>query len=111
MNPLCAITGRTMVELTLDPILFNLLDALIKEGVAVARANEFSVGSDFYPYCINYLKTAGNHRPSMLQDIDAGRRTEIDYINGKIVEYGLQAGVATPYNSMVRGLVKALETR
>ncbi|MBI2355049.1 MAG: 2-dehydropantoate 2-reductase [Deltaproteobacteria bacterium] len=111
MNPLCAVTGRTMVELILDPILFNLVDALIKEGVAVARANEFALGSDFYPYCINYIKGAGNHKPSMLQDIEAGRRTEIDYINGKVVEYGLQAGVPTPYNTMIRGLVKALEPK
>lgn len=111
MNPLCAVTGRTMVELILDPVLFNLVDALIKEGVAVARANEVALGSNFYPYCINYIKSAGNHKPSMLQDIEAGRRTEIDYINGKVVEYGVQAGVPTPYNTMIRGLVKALEPK
>ena len=111
MNPLCAVTGRTMVELILDPILFNLVDALIKEGVAVARANEFALGTDFYPYCISYIKGAGNHKPSMLQDIEAGRRTEIDYINGKVIEYGLQSGVATPYNTMIRGLVKAFEPK
>ena len=111
MNPLCAVTGRTMVELILDPILFNLVDALIKEGVSVARANEVALGYGFYPYCINYIKSAGNHKPSMLQDIEAGRRTEIDYINGKVVEYGLQAGIPTPYNTMIRGLVKALELR
>ena len=111
MNPICAVTGKTMVEIIIDPILFQLVDALIKEGVAVARANEFALGSDFYPYCINYIKNAGNHKPSMLQDIEAGRRTEIDYINGKIVEYGAQAGMATPYNTMIRGLVKALEPK
>lgn len=111
MNAICAVTGKTMIEIILDPILFDLVDALIKEGVAVARANEFALGSDFYPYCINYIKNAGNHKPSMLQDIEAGRRTEVDYINGKIVEYGAQAGMPTPYNTMIRGLVKALETR
>ena len=111
MNPLCAVTGRTMIELILDPILFNLVDGLIKEGVAVARANEFALGSGFYPYCINYIKGAGNHKPSMLQDIEAGRRTEIDYINGKIIEYGQQSGIPTPYNTMIRGLVKAFEPR
>jgi 2-dehydropantoate 2-reductase len=111
MNALCAVTGRTMVELILDPVLYNLVDALIKEGVAVARANEFSIGSDFYSYCMNYLKSAGNHKPSMLQDLEAGRRTEIDFINGKVVEYGIQAGVPTPYNTMIRGLVKALEPK
>lgn len=111
MNPLCAITGKTMAEVINDPILFNLVDSLIKEGVAVARANEVSLGSNFYPYCINYIRKAGHHKPSMLQDIEAGRRTEVDYINGKIVEYGLQAGMVTPYNTMIRGLVKALESK
>ena len=111
MNAICAVTGKTMVEIIIDPILFNLVDALIKEGVAVARANEFALGSDFYPYCVNYIKNAGNHKPSMLQDIEAGRRTEVDYINGKIVEYGAQAGMPTPYNTMIRGLVKALESK
>ncbi len=111
MNPLCAVTGKTMVEVILDPILFNLVDALIKEGIAVARANEMILGSNFYPYCVNYIRNAGNHKPSMLQDIEAGRRTEVDYINGKIVEYGAQAGMATPYNTMIRGLVKALEPK
>jgi 2-dehydropantoate 2-reductase len=111
MNPLCAVTGMTMVEIINDPITFSLVDALLKEGIAVARANEFSLGSDFYPYAINYIRNAGNHKPSMLQDIEAKRRTEIDYINGKIVEYGIQAGIATPYNSMIRGLVKALEPK
>ncbi len=111
MNPMCAVTGMTMVEIINDPITFNLVDALIKEGITVARINEFSLGSGYYPFAINYIKNAGAHKPSMLQDIEAGRRTEIDYINGKIVEYGKQAGVPTPYNSMIRGLVKALESK
>lgn len=111
MNAICAVTGKTMVEIIIDPILFNLVDGLIKEGVAVARANEIALGSDYYPFCVNYIKNAGNHKPSMLQDIEAGRRTEIDFINGKIVEYGVQAGIATPYNTMIRGLVKALEPK
>ena len=111
MNPVCAVTGKTMAEVINDPILFQLVDALIKEGVSVARANEYRLSPDFYPYCIDYIRNAGHHKPSMLQDIEAGRRTEVDYINGKIVEYGAQAGVPTPYNTMIRGLVKALEPK
>ena len=111
MNPICAVTGMTMFEIINDPITFNLVDALIKEGIAVARTNEFSLGSNYYPYAINYIKNAGNHKPSMLQDIEAKRRTEVDYINGKIIKYGAQAGIPTPYNNMIRGLVKALEPK
>jgi 2-dehydropantoate 2-reductase len=109
MNPVCAVTGKTMFEVINDPILLNLVDNLLKEGVAVARANEFNLGPDFYPFCVDYIKDAGHHKPSMLQDIEAKRRTEVDYINGKIIEYGSQAGIPTPYNTMIRGLVKALE--
>ncbi len=111
MNPICAVTGMTMVEIIKDPITFNLVDALIKEGIAVARFNEFSLGSGYYPYAINYIKNAGAHKPSMLQDIEAKRRTEVDFINGKIIKYGAQAGIPTPYNNMIRGLVKALEPK
>jgi aldehyde:ferredoxin oxidoreductase len=111
MNPICAVTGKTMAELIEDPILFHLVGALIKEGVSVARANEYALGSGFYPYCIDYIKSAGHHKPSMLQDIEAGRRTEVDFINGKIAEYGAQAEVPTPYNTMIRGLVKAMESK
>ena len=111
MNPICAVTGMTMVEIINDPITFNLVDALIKEGIAVARTNEFSLGSNYYPYAISYIKNAGSHKPSMLQDVEAKRRTEVDYINGKIIKYGAQAGIPTPYNIMIRGLVKALEPK
>jgi 2-dehydropantoate 2-reductase len=109
MNPICAITRRTMGEIVSEPTLFSLVDALMKEGIAVARANEFALGTNFYAYCVDYLKNGGSHKPSMLQDLEAGRKTEVDFINGKIVEYGVRAGMATPYNTMVRGLVKALE--
>ena len=68
------------------------------------------LGPDYYVDVHDYIKNAGHHKPSMLQDIEAKRRTEIDYINGKIIEYGERAGVPTPYNTTLRSLVKALET-
>lgn len=111
MNPVCAVTGKTMFEVINDPILLSLVDSLLKEGVKVARANEFTIGPDYYPDCLNYIKEAGHHKPSMLQDIEAGRRTEVDFINGKIIEYGMRAGMQTPYNSALRSLVKALEPK
>jgi 2-dehydropantoate 2-reductase len=108
MNPVCAVTGMTMAQAMRDPFIFQIVDLLIKEGVQVARANEISLGWDYYPYCIQYMKTAGDHKPSMLIDVEKKRGTEVDFMNGKIVEYGEQAGVDTPYNRMIRALVKAL---
>jgi len=111
MNPICAVTGMTMAQAMNDPIVFQIIDALIKEGVKVARANEISLGWDFYDYCMKYLKQAGDHKPSMLIDIEMKRRTEIDFINGKIVEYGEKSGAETPYSTTLRALVKALEPK
>ncbi len=110
MNPVCAVTGMTMSQAMNDPIVFQTVDALLKECLKVARANEISLGWDFYPYAMAYLKGAGSHKPSMLMDVENGRRTEIDFINGKVVAYGEQAGIATPYNSTLVSLVKGLES-
>ena len=109
MNPVCAVTGLTMSKAMGDPLVFELIDALTKECTQVARANEISLGWDYYPYAMNYLRGGGDHKPSMLMDIENRRRTEIDYINGKMIAYGNQAGIKTPYNHMIRGLVKAIE--
>ena len=111
MNPVCAVTGLTMAQAMGDPIVFQIVDALVKECVQVARANEISLGWEYYPHAIGYMRNAGNHKPSMLMDIEANRRTEIDYINGKFVEYGEQADVPTPYNRTLRAMVKGLESR
>lgn len=111
MNPVCAVTGLTMAQAMGDPIVFQIVDALAKECVKVARANEVNLGWDFYPGAIEYMRKAGDHKPSMLMDIENKRRTEIDYMNGKFIEYGIQAGIETPYNIMIRSLVKAIESK
>ncbi len=111
MNPVCAVTGMTMARAMTDPIIFQIVDALIKECIKVARANEIDLGWNFYPQAIEYMSKAGDHKPSMLTDIENKRRTEIDFINGKFVEYGEQAGIETPYNISLRALVKGLESK
>jgi len=111
MNPVCAVTGLTMSRAMNDPIIFQIVDALVKECINIARANEISLGWDYYSHAMEYMRNAGDHKPSMLMDIEAGRRTEIDFINGKFVEYGARTGVDTPYNKTLRALVKGLESK
>ena len=50
-------------------------------------------------------------RASMLQDLEKGRKTEIDAINGYVVERGREAGVATPFNRLIVELIRAAEAR
>ncbi len=111
MNPVCAVTGLTMSRAMNDPIVFQIVDALVKECIQVARSNEIDLGWDFYTHAMEYMGNAGDHKPSMLMDIEASRRTEIDYINGKFIEYGERTGTATPYNRTLSALVKGLESK
>ena len=111
MNPVCAVTGLTMSRVMNDPIIFQIVDALVKECIRVARANEINLGWDFYTYAMEYMRNAGDHKPSMLMDIEANRRTEIDYINGKFIEYGERTGTDTPYNHTLSVLIKGLESK
>jgi 2-dehydropantoate 2-reductase len=111
MNPVCAVTGLTMARAMNDPIVYQIVDALVKECINVARANEINLGWDFYLHAMTYMRNAGDHKPSMLMDIEADRRTEIDFINGKFVEYGERTGIDTPYNKTLRALVKGLESK
>jgi 2-dehydropantoate 2-reductase len=111
MNPVCAVTGMTMARAMTDPIVFQIVDALVKECIKVARANEIDLGWNFYPQAIEYMSKAGDHKPSMLMDIESNRPTEVDFINGKFVAYGKQAGIETPYNMTLRALVKGLESK
>jgi len=111
MNPVCAVTGLTMSRAMNDPIVYQTVDNLVKECLKVARANEINVGWEFYPHAMEYMGNAGDHKPSMLMDIEANRRTEIDFMNGKFVEYGKRAGIDTPFNHTLWTLVKGLETK
>ena len=110
MNPVCAVTGVTMAQAMTDPIVYQIVDALVKECVKIARANEISLGWDFYPHAMEYMGNAGDHKPSMLMDIENKRRTEVDLINGKFIEYGAHDGIETPYNNNLRALVKGRES-
>jgi 2-dehydropantoate 2-reductase len=110
LAPVCALTGLTMKAAMDNPGTYHLVEELLKEGIAAAKAHNYDYGKSFFADCIKYLKNAGAHKPSMLIDIERKQLTEIDFINGKIVEYGKAKGVAVPHNDTVTCLVKAINT-
>ncbi len=112
LNPLGAVLGLTYGELAEDPELRAVMDGIIDEAYAVARARAVRLRSasaegfrrEFYGRLVP--ATAG-HRSSMLQDIERGRPTEIDAINGRIGEYGRALHIPTSLNDAVTRLVRA----
>lgn len=111
MSPVCALTKMTMREAMRFDATYPIIERLLKEGIAVANANGYVFDNDFFERCVLYLKKARHHLPSMYYDIERNKPTEIDFLNGKIVEYGEKYNIATPYNRMITGLIKAVEIK
>ena len=109
LSAVCAITRRTMKDVMSFPKTLELVEAIIDESARVADVEGIELGKKFRRFCIQYLKNAGHHRPSMLVDLEDGRRTEIDFLNGKIVEYGRKHYLPTPLNQSVTALIHMLE--
>ena len=110
-NPVGALTGLTHGRVCEDPALRRLVSVLVDEGKAVAAAQEIELDAD-PEELIDYAarpEVAYDHKASMLQDVEARRETEIDYLNGGIVRFGREHGVATPANEAIWALVKGLE--
>ena len=110
-NPLGALTGLTHGRVCERPDLRAPRHALVDEGKAVAAAQGIELDAD-PEELIDYAArpdVAYDHKASMLQDVEARRATEVDYLNGGIVEFGRRHGVATPGNEAIWALVKGVE--
>ena len=110
-NPVGALTGLTHGQVCDDPALRALVSGLVDEGKAVAAAEGIELDADPEELIDHAARpdVAYDHKASMLQDVEARRATEIDYLNGGIVTFGRAAGVPTPLNQAILALVKGLE--
>lgn len=110
-NPVGALTGLTHGRVCERPDLRALVSALVDEGKAVANAQGIVLDADPEQLIDHAARpdVAHGHKANMLQDVEARRATEIDYLNGGIGRFGRQLGVATPLNDAVTALVKGLE--
>src|SRR5581483_4687033 len=109
--PTSATIGITADRLLDTPEMQGLMQALLKEVVAVANAQGISLDFTERWQAISGLlgRLAPGTKGSMLQDVENRRQTEIDVINGAIVAAGEQTGIPTPYSRAMVALVKALE--
>lgn len=90
----------------------RLLAAVASEAMRVATALGIEVNAARVQAKIaNALVEHAAHRPSMLQDFSAGRKTEIESINGAVVRAGESAGVPSPINATLADLVRMMQAR
>jgi len=108
----CAIAERTVGEVMSDPDLARVSAACAVEGYAVAVRKGVKLGFDDP---VGYVRDFGSKipdaRPSVLLDLMARRKSEIDVINGSIARVGRELGLAAPVNQTITALVREKERR
>src|SRR5439155_27318579 len=110
-NPIGALTGLTHGRVCEDPGLRRLISQLVDEGKAVAAAQGIELDADPEELIDHAARpdVAYDHKASMLQDAEARRQTEIDYLNGGIARFGREQAIPTPLNETIWALVKGVE--
>lgn len=108
----CGIMEVTIKQVLDDPDLSKVSAACASEGYAVAKAKGVKLDfTDPVAYVRDFGAKIPNSRPSVLLDLMAGRKSEIDVINGSIPRVGKQVGVPAPVNETITALVKAKEAK
>jgi 2-dehydropantoate 2-reductase len=111
INPICASTGLVQAETAKIPELEALRTAIVEEALAVAKAKNIVLEiPDPLPKLRAHV-AAKRTKPSMLQHVEAGRRTEIDAINGAIVREADALGIPVPANRGIVAVIKGIERR
>ncbi|HEY1335171.1 MAG TPA: ketopantoate reductase C-terminal domain-containing protein, partial [Myxococcaceae bacterium] len=127
VTTLGAIAGRTMREYVATPTGRAAFDRAYDEALSVALASgarpermmvdpvppgwdgHAAAGVEHEAWLDRILTAYGDLKPSMLQDFERGRATEIDFINGYVADLGRQLGVPTPVNVAIVETVHAIE--
>lgn len=107
----CTVLRSTVGQVMANPHAWPIALGCGLEAYAVGLARDVRFGFDDVEHYIHDFGTRiPDARPSMLQDHLAGRRSEIDAINGQVVDMGIALGMSTPLNGTLSSLVRALET-
>ena len=111
LNPVSAITRLRPGEIADSPAARDLVNAILDEVLAVVAAEGIDLPDPGARESILGHAVGRMNKPSMLQHVEQGRRTEIDALNGALLGYAVRHGIACPVNETIVQLVKAIEGR
>ena len=109
INAITALTGIRNGRIADLEAARNLSRAAVEEAMAVARAKGIPVAEDMVEQVLTVARATAQNRSSMGQDVDFGKRTEIDAINGAIVGFAEELGIETPVNRSLTQLIQIVE--
>jgi len=104
-----ALTRMTMNEVMEDPALYSMAAGLIREGIEVGQAMGLDIEWEFLNEAMEYLSQGGDHKPSILMDIEDGKRTENEYHCGNLLRIAKQLDIEVLVVDTIYSLLKALE--
>ncbi len=112
MNQASSVMGAPYGVFQTDPDARGLMEALMQEVISLAGARNIDLSEQDLEKWYEVLNTLSPQgKTSMLQDIEAGRRTEVETFAGKVVELGEVCGVPVPVNRTVLQIIRVLESR
>jgi 2-dehydropantoate 2-reductase len=109
-NPISALTRATLIEIVQCDDTRRLAAAIMSEADSVASKLGIEIGVSIEQR-LEGAERVGHHKTSMLQDIEAGKPTELDAIVGAVIELGDKLGLSLPNTRAVYACVKLLERR
>jgi len=109
INPTTTLIGSEVGGIV-DPGLNGLKQQIIDECLAVAKADGVTFEEDFIAL-IDRVFAGARTIASMRQDLMKGRKTEIDHMNGAVVDLGQKYGIACPVNAAMTTMIRHLESR
>lgn len=109
INALSAITRLPYGPLAKIPGMETVMRDVLAECQAVAKADGIDLPDTLWASIEGIMRSMPTQRSSTAQDVERGKRSEIDHLNGYMVERGRVLGVATPVNRMLQTLVRGLE--
>lgn len=107
-NPLTVLIDDRVSKALTHPELRGVIERIVDETVAVARAEGVELGADMPRKIVQWSQEIRDIHTSMFDDWKAGRPTEIEHLNGYIVRRGQVMGVPTPVNETLCALIKAI---
>ncbi len=113
LNPLGAIMGVPYGKLE-NPHAWSIIEGMMDEAFRVTAAEKVQLSWDTAKEYIKYLKehqlpNTRAHHSSMLQDLAAGKRTEIEFLNGEIAQRAKEYAMDTPYNAFITEQIYFME--
>jgi 2-dehydropantoate 2-reductase len=110
VNQASAVTRMPYAAFQTNPVAQQLMESLMREAVALARAAGIAITeadiANWYPV-LNRLSPRG--KTSMLQDIEARQKTEVEVFAGRVITLGKQYNIPTPVNETVFRIITLLE--